>query len=192
MAKIGYIRVSTLEQHLDRQQIMMDACQVDRIYSDKQSGKDLNRPGFQALMAALQPGDELYVESFSRLSRSAMELLQTVRQLEDMQVSLHSQKEQIDTSTPTGKMMMTILAALAEFERDIDLERQSEGIEAAKARGVYKGGTRKPDSPQLIQAIKSYKQGLITAREAVQLSGVSRATFFSRCKQYQTSQQSSQ
>lgn len=144
MAKLGYIRVSTIDQNLDRQEQLMNSIPVDRIFQDKASGKSLDRPRLDAMLEFVRPGDEIHVESFSRLSRSTKELLNTVENLTNKGVYLVSHKEQFDTSSPSGKLMLTVFAAISQFEREIILERQKEGIAIAKAKGVYRRKPRKP------------------------------------------------
>lgn len=183
MAVIGYIRVSTDQQHLERQEELMKKINPDRIFSDKQSGKNTDRPGFQEMMAYLRKGDELHVESFSRLSRTTTDLLATVEKLNEMGVILHSHKESMDTSTPTGKLMLTVMAGISQFEREIMLERQKEGIAEAKKRNAYKGGKRKEDSTELMDALTKWSKGDLPTKYAVKISGVSRRTFYYRAKE---------
>ena len=116
--KIGYIRVSTIDQNLARQEELMAKLGVEKIFADKMSSKNTKREQFQEMMKFVREGDTLYVESFSRLSRSTKDLLDTVQQLQDKKVTLISDKEKLDTSTPQGKFMMTVFAAMSELERE--------------------------------------------------------------------------
>ena len=146
--KIGYVRVSTVEQNEDRQYEALKRYDIEKYFQDKSSGKNTNRIQFQEMMNFVREGDTIYVEDFSRLARSTEDLLRIVRELEDRHIGLVSMKESIDTGTPTGKLMLTMLAAIAEFERTNMLERQREGIEIAKRKGIYKGRKKKdlPDN----------------------------------------------
>lgn len=182
MAKLGYIRVSTLEQNLDRQQELMKRLEVDKVFEDKASGKSMARPGLEELLKYARSGDEIYIESFSRLSRSTHELLKTVEDLTNRGIHLISQKENLDTTTPTGRLMLTLMAAIAQFEREITLERQREGIAMAKKKGVYKGRPETPDSPRLRAAMKGWASGALTPSEAIEMSGLKKAAFYKRCK----------
>ena len=142
MANIAYIRVSTVEQNEDRQLENLKQYQIDRIFSEKVSAKDTKRPQLQEMLRYVREGDIVYINDFSRLARSTMDLLSIVEQLQSMNVQLVSLKENIDTSTPTGKLMLQMIAAINEFERANLLERQREGIRCAKERGAYKGRKR--------------------------------------------------
>lgn len=184
MAKLGYVRISTTDQNMARQYELMNRIRVDRIFEDKASGKSLKRPGLEALLEYARSGDEIYVESFSRLSRSTHELIQTVENLTNNGIHLISQKENLDTTTPSGKLMLTMFAGISQFEREITLERQREGIEAAKKRGVYKGRPKTPESPKLMAAIKCWASGELKPAEAIELSGLKKAAFYKRCKEY--------
>ena len=184
MARIGYIRVSTVDQNLDRQIALMESLGIEKIFQDESSGKNMDRPGLSAMLAYIRPGDEIHVESFSRLSRSTAELLQTVNDLMDRGIHLISHKENLDTTTASGRLMLTVFAAIAQFEREITLERQKEGIAAAKARGDYKGRARKPDTPELKMAIKGWESGEISAADAIRISGLSKSAFYERTKGY--------
>ena len=146
--KIGYIRVSTQEQNTLRQEILMDQLGVDQVYIDKASGKNTSRPELQNLLEFVRKGDTVIVESISRFARNTRDLLNLVEQLTAKGVEFVSQKEAIDTTTPTGKFMLTIFGAVAELERTYLLQRQREGIAAAKVQGKYAG--RKPVALSLI------------------------------------------
>ena len=138
MARIKYIRVSTQEQNTARQET--DKEKFDRVYIEKASGKSAERPELKAMLDYVREGDTIYIHDFSRLARSTKDLLAIVEQLQAKNVHLVSNKENLDTSTPTGKLMLTMIAAINEFERENLLERQREGIAIAKAAGKFKGG----------------------------------------------------
>ena len=140
--RIGYLRVSTVEQNLDRQHEALKRYNIERWYEEKVSGKDTNIPKLQEMLQFAREGDTIYVHDFSRLARSTKDLLSIVEDLQKRGIELVSVKENIDTSTSSGKLMLTMIAAINEFERTNMLERQREGIALAKERGVYKG--RKP------------------------------------------------
>lgn len=182
--KVGYVRVSTAEQNPARQLELMKSLGVEKIYHEKISGKDTNRPQFNEMLSFLREGDSLYVESFSRLSRSTRDLLSTVATLTERGVVLVSDKEKFDTGTPQGKFVLTVFAALSEFERESILERQREGIEIAKAEGKYKGRKPIPTTENFFTVAKAWSDGTITLKDAIKESGVSESTFFRRCKQY--------
>ena len=156
---IAYIRVSTVEQNEARQREALDKYSIDRWFEDKASGKDINRPGLREMLDYIREGDTVYVEEFSRLGRSTEDLLHLVQQIEAKGAKLTSLKENFDTGSPTGKLQMTMMAAIAEFERAMILERQREGIELAKKRGVYKG--RKQVT---VPNIKEYYERYMTRR----------------------------
>lgn len=137
--KIGYIRVSTADQNLDRQRDALKKYDIDRWFEEKLSGKDTNRPALQEMLRFAREGDTIYVHDFSRLARSTKDLLDIVENLTEQKIAIVSIKENLDSSTPTGKLMLTMIGAIDEFERTIMLERQREGIEIAKRKGVYKG-----------------------------------------------------
>ena len=182
--KVGYIRVSTQEQNLDRQSdLIKNTYEVDRVFEEKVSGKNTkDRPEFNKMLEFVREGDTVYVESFSRLSRSTQDLLKTVQTLNEKGVGLVSDKEKLDTTTPHGKFMLTIFAALSEFERENTLERQREGIAAAKARGKVLGRKRLPVTDDFKEAVKLWSEGSLRLKEAIKRSGVSEATFFRYCK----------
>ena len=155
---------------------------VDKVYSEKMSGKDTQRPKFKEMLDFLREGDTLYVESFSRLSRSTRDLLDTVKILGDKGVCLVCDKEKIDTTTPQGRLVMTVFAAIYQFERENTLERQREGIEIAKRDGKYKG--RKPIevTDGFLKIAEKWEKGELRLKDAIAQSGMSSATFFRKCK----------
>ena len=139
---IAYIRVSTIEQNESRQVEAMKKYNIQKWYVEKASAKDTNRPKLREMLDFAREGDVIHVHDFSRLARSTKDLLEIVEMLAKKGISLQSNKEQIDTSNSTGKLMLTMIGAIAEFERNTLLERQREGIAVAKREGKYKG--RKP------------------------------------------------
>lgn len=139
MGKIGYIRVSTEHQETARQEALMKQYQVERVFAEKMSGKNANRPELKAMLEYVRDGDTLYIESISRLGRSTRDLLNIIDVLQKKGVTLVSSKENIDTNTPQGRFVLSIFAALSELEREQTLQRQREGIAIAKSQGKYKG-----------------------------------------------------
>ena len=137
--KVAYVRVSTEEQNEARQVEALKNHGIEKWFVEKLSGKDMERPQLQAMLDYVREGDTVYVHDFSRLARSTKDLLSIVEQLQDKKVEFFSDKEKIDTSTPAGKLMLTMIGAIAEFERQTLLDRQREGIAIAKAAGAYKG-----------------------------------------------------
>ena len=180
--KIGYIRVSTQEQNTIRQEVLMEALGVDEVYIDRMSGKDANRPELQKMMEYVRKGDTVIVESISRFARNTKDLLELVEQLTAKGVEFISQKEAIDTTTPTGKFMLTIFGAVAELEREYILQRQREGIAIAKTQGSYKG--RKPiQNPDFAQTLLQWRSGEIKAVEAMDRLNMSKTTFYRKVQE---------
>ena len=173
---IGYARVSTQEQNLDRQLDGLRARGCERIYQEKMTGTKAERPEFQKMLAALRPGDTLVTDSFSRLSRSTKDLLSLVDRLNAQGVNLISIKEQLDTTTATGKLMLTMLSALSQFERDIIAERTVDGLKAARARGRMGGRPKAGSEKAKEQAIALYKANTLTNKEIAETVKVSTAT----------------
>ena len=140
--KVAYIRVSTAEQNTARQEEALKEYGIEKYFIEKVSGKDMARPKLQEMLDFVRDGDICYCVDFSRLARSCQNLLSICDLLQSKGVHLVSLKENFDTSTPQGRLMLTIIAAINAFERENILERQREGIAIAKAEGKYKG--RKP------------------------------------------------
>ena len=136
--KYCYLRVSTIEQNLDRQYEAMKKYEIpeENYFVEKCSGKNADRAELQKLLSLVEEGDTIHIHDFSRLSRSTSDLLKIVEELNNRGVILISNKENLDTSTPTGKLMLTMIGAINEFERQNLLERQAEGIAIAKEKGL--------------------------------------------------------
>lgn len=175
--KIGYARVSTLDQNLERQLDLLRQYGVDHIFQEKMSGTKRDRPELNKMLSHVTAGDTIVVESLSRLGRSTKDLIELVELLGQKQVQLVSLKESIDTSTPTGKLLFTLMSAMAQFERDVIAERTQEGLKAARARG-RKGGRPRCDSRKLQQAVKLYDAGQHSVKEIEELTGIKKATLY--------------
>ena len=180
--KIGYIRVNTEEQNTARQEVLLQELGVDEVFIDKASGKNADRPELTRMMNYVRRGDTVIVESISRFARNTRDLLDLVEQLTAKQVEFVSRKEAIDTTTPTGKFMLTVFAAVAELEREYILQRQREGIAIAKQQGKYRG--RPPKAyPDFERIAARWQKGEITAVQAMKQLGMSKTRFYERVKQ---------
>lgn len=180
--KVAYIRVSTQEQNTARQDTMFEG--YDKIYTEKVSGKNADRPELKKMLDFVREGDSVTVESYSRLARNTKDLLNIVDELNSKGVAFISLHEQIDTSTPSGKFMMTVFAGLAQFEREQTLQRQAEGIAEARKKGVYKG--RKPiafDPEKMKVEVSAVRNGVQTHQMAMQHLGLKPNTYFRRVKE---------
>jgi len=178
---IGYARVSTVDQNEERQIVSFDNFnhKISKVYIDKCSGKDRNRPQLRAMLDYVREGDVVVVSDFSRLARSTRDMLQIVQELTDKGVNLISLKESIDTSTPQGRFMLTVFAALAELERETILQRQREGIALAKEQGKYRG--RKPISfneEHFRAECQKWRSGEQTAVETMKRLDMKRNRFY--------------
>ena len=141
--KLGYIRVSTADQSYQRQYDNLAQYQIDKFFEEKISGKDTKRPQLQNLIEWAREGDTVYIDDFSRLARNTRDLLEIVEALNNKQVQVISHKEQLDTATPQGKLMLSLIGSIAEFERTLTLQRIKEGVAIAKAAGKYRGRVAK-------------------------------------------------
>ena len=174
---VAYIRVSTVDQNAARQKEALEQYGIERWFEEKVSGKDMNRPQLQEMLRFVREGDTVYIHDFSRLARSTRDLLDIMEQLEEQKVSLISFKENLDTGTPTGKLMVTMIGAINEFERQTILDRQREGVAIAKREGHYKGGQPKKIDMKLFDDLKTrYSRREITKVEFAKKLGVSRPT----------------
>ncbi len=177
--KFGYARVSTDGQCLDRQidALKTKGVEEKNIFKEKYTGTKSNRPELEKLKIATREGDEIVIESLSRLGRSAKDLRTLIEEFDSKGIKIISLKESIDISTPTGKMLFTVLSAICEFERDLTVQRTKEGLEAARARGRSGGRPRK--DPKLIQkALKLYDAKTHSTKEIAEITGISVKTLF--------------
>jgi DNA invertase Pin-like site-specific DNA recombinase len=188
MANIySYVRVSDISQNTDRQLDAMMAFGIprERVFIDKLSGKDKKRPQLLALMKKVKAGDKVIVESISRFARNTRDLLDLTEQLTAKGVEFVSQKEHIDTTTPTGKFMLTIFGAVAELERGYILQRQAEGIASAKARGKHLGRPAKQVPTDFGTLIKAWERKQIPLSKVLEhCGGICEATFYRRLTEY--------
>jgi DNA invertase Pin-like site-specific DNA recombinase len=186
MATYGYCRVSSADQNENRQLDAMDALKIprDNIFINKQSGKNTARPGLQTLLATVKSGDTVIVESVSRFARNTKDLLDLIDKFTTKGVEFVSQKEHINTTTPTGKFMLTVFGAVAELERGYILQRQAEGIAAAKMRGVKFGHHIKKPPDNFIILVKQWERGKLHITEVLAQTGLKEATFYRRLREY--------
>lgn len=182
---VAYIRVSTIEQNEQRQLENLKKYDIEKYYIEKVSAKDLNRPELESMLNFVRDGDVVVINDFSRLARSTMDLLTLVEYFTVKNITLISDKEKIDTSSASGKLLLTMIAAINEFERENMLERQREGIAIAKLAGKYKG-RKKIDIPDGWDEIyNQWKTREITATKAMQILGLKRNTFYKLLKEYE-------
>jgi len=180
--RIGYVRVSTIEQKTERQETALQDLGVERLYIDKASGKTTDRPELKRMMDYVRDGDTVVVESISRFARSARDFLTLMERLSDKEVAFISKKEAIDTVTPAGRFMLTVFAAVAELEREYIRDRQREGIEIARGKGKYKG--RKPGVyPGFERFLALNRRGEITAASAMRKLGMSKTTWYRKARE---------
>lgn len=172
---LAYVRVSTLEQNEERQIEALKKFNIEKWFTEKVSGKNMDRPKLQEMLDFCREGDTIYIHDFSRLARSTKDLLDIVERLKEKGVHLVSNKENIDSSTPQGKLMLTMIAAIYEFERENMLERQREGIAIAKREGKFKG--RKPlELDDFDKYYELYVSRQITKSEMARKLNISRPT----------------
>lgn len=180
----GYARVSTNGQNLDRQIDALTAVgvEVENIYQEKMTGTKSNRPKLKALLATVEAGDTVYIESLNRLGRSSADLISLMQTFSDMGVTLISLKEQLDFGTAQGKFIANFLALIAEFERNCIVERVKEGVAAARARGRVGG---RPATPQKIidKALAMYDLHNLTVSQICRCCSISRPTLYKALRQ---------
>lgn len=185
MAVIAYIRVSAMDQSIERQEELLKDLKIDKFYIEKISGKNIkDRVELLKMMDYVREGDIVIVESISRFGRSLQDLLSLINTLNEKGVQFKSLKEgNIDTTTPTGKLVFSIFSSLAEFERETIRQRQAEGIAIAKAKGVYKGRKRKTfDTKELEELIKKWKEGEVSKKYIAKKLNISLSTLYRRMK----------
>lgn len=176
--KIAYVRVSTIEQDDTRQKEALKKYGIDKYFIEKISAKNAMRPELIAMLDYVREGDVVYVTDFSRIARSAKDLLEIVEKLKAEDVGLISLKENLDTNTSTGKLMLTVIGAIYEFERTNLLERQKEGIAIAKMRGRYKGRKKISFPLEWDSVYNDWNLRKITAKKAMQILDLKPNTFY--------------
>lgn len=178
----GYARVSTKEQNLGRQIKSLEAYGVDMIFEEKISGKNTNRPQFKLMMDQVKEGDTIIVSELTRISRSTKDLMNLLSDLEDKGVKFKSIKEAwIDTTTASGKLMLTIFSGMAQFERELLLERQAEGIAVAKEQGTS-FGVKLDDKADINTAIGLYQESKFSTTKICEMCHISRSTLYRRLR----------
>ncbi|MFS0671052.1 recombinase family protein [Peribacillus frigoritolerans] len=185
MALIGYARVSTVGQSLENQIELLQGYGCNKIFKEKQSGAKSNRKALHEALDYLREGDKLIVTKLDRLARSVKDLHNVASQLEDRGIGLVFLKEQIDFSTPSGKLMFTMLGAIGEFERDLINERTAEGRERAKKQGKHMGRPAQPRK-NLERALELYanrEENRISVIDIVKMTGVPRSTIYANVKE---------
>ena len=180
---IAYIRVSTEEQNYESQMEAMKDLEFAKVFTEKRSAKDTNRPELQNMLDYVREGDTVYIKDFSRLARSTKDLLNIIDILENKKVKLISIKEKLDTSTPAGKLMVTMLGAIYEFERANLLERQKDGIAVAKKEGKYKGRKKINKPANWHEVYSDWSCRKITAKKACELLNLKTNTFYNFVKE---------
>jgi DNA invertase Pin-like site-specific DNA recombinase len=186
--RFGYARVSSVGQNLDSQVDALQKAECEKIFSDKTTGSRMDRPGWDQLMEYVRPADTLVVTELSRMTRSLLNLLETVKLLEQRQVNLVSLRENIDTRTATGRCFLSMMGAIHQMERELRAERAAAGRASARARGKT-GGRPRTDVAKLENARVLYENSGKTANEVCKIVGVGRRIFFTYlAKQRETAQ----
>lgn len=184
--KVAYVRSSTQEQNNDYQILALKKFGIDKWFIEKKSGRNMKREELQNMLDFVREGDTVYIYDFSRLARSTKDLATIVDALSDKGVALVSTKEQLDTSTATGKLMLTMIGAINQFQVDIQREKQLEGIAVAKAEGKYKGrNMASVDAENWNSLLDSYKSREISKAKFAEALGVSRPTLDKLMKRYE-------
>lgn len=173
----GYARVSTEAQNLDRQLDALKKYGVDVIYNEKMTGTKRDRPELTKLLDRISEGDTVVIESLSRLGRSTKDLIELTELFKSKGVRLVSLKESIDTDSSTGKLLFTLMSAIAQFERDVIADRTREGLRSARARG-RKGGRPKTNSDDIKKAVKLYNTQQYSIKEIEEMTGVKKSTLY--------------
>ncbi len=175
--RIGYARVSSIGQNLDSQIDALQHAGCGKIFSEKMTASRMDRPAWNQFLEYVRPGDTLVVTELSRMTRSLLDLLETAKVLEQRQINLVSLRENIDTSTATGRCFLSMMGAIHQMERELRAERAAAGRSSAKARGRT-GGRPKTDPAKLENARILYENSDKTAAEVCEIAGVGRRTFF--------------
>lgn len=187
MSNLAYVRVSTIEQNTERQIIAIkNNAEIDKWFIEKASAKDKERKELKKLLDYIRENDTIYIHSLDRLARNTKDLLSIIETLNQKNVELYSIKDNFDFNSSSGKFMLTILGAVAEFERNILKERQAEGIAIAKKKGKFKGSKPiKINKKQFEELYGDWKKGYITQKDMYKRLNISRTTLYRRIKEYE-------
>lgn len=180
----GYARVSREKQILDRQIEILNKYGCDEIFQEKISRKKKDKPELQKLKEKVRAGDKIIIESLSRLGGSTKDLLELIEYFKSKQVTIISSKENIDTDNAAGQLLITVLSALCQFERDVIVERTLEGLAAARARG-RKGGRPQLDPKKVNEAIRLYESRKFSLKEIQNMTKISTQTLYRKMKKKQ-------
>jgi len=180
---IGYARVSTQDQHLELQTDALEKAGCEKIFTDIASGAKIERNGLEEALAYLRAGDILTVWKLDRLGRSLKHLIKVVNSLSEINIGFQSLQEKIDTTTSGGKLIFHIFASLAEFERDIIIERTNAGLKAAKVRGRIGGRPKAMDNKKISIAKSLVDDSNISIKNICETLNVSRATLYRYLKE---------
>lgn len=175
--RIAYARVSTDQQELHRQLDALEKVGYDRLIQEKYTGTKKDREGLQQLLDIVREGDAVIVESISRLGRKTLDILSTIEELTNKGIIFISLKENMDTTTPTGKAMLGMMAVIAQLERDLIVQRTKEGLDSAKKRGV-KLGRPKLDEQKVQDALKLYDEENHSIKEIIRITGISQGKLY--------------
>ena len=184
---IAYVRVSTVHQNEERQVKNLEKYGIDKWFIEKASAKTKDRPVLQQMIEFAREGDSVYVDDFSRASRSLQDLLEMVEIFNKNKVAFISVKENLDTSTPTGKLLLTMMGAINEFQRENLLERQREGIALAKENGKYKGRKEVPLPSNWNDIYPLYKNKVMPLNRTLEVLGLKKSTFYKFIEKYEKS-----
>jgi len=176
--KFGYARVSTSEQSLENQISNLKKSGCEKIFTDIVSGKRESKPGFSEMVSHLREGDVVVVTSIDRMGRSTRHLLRMLETWQNDGVNLQVLSMDLDTRTTSGKLMFTILAALAESERNLIVERTKKGLEGARSRGRFGGRPKKIEEKKLSRMKEIYDEKRMTIREICMLYNISKTTLY--------------
>ncbi len=184
--RFGYIRVSSKMQNLDRQEEAMKAAGIepDNIYREKESGRDMEREVLKELLGKVREGDSIVVVDITRLGRNTKDIVNLMDELDKKGIIIISLKEGVDTSTPMGKTIITVLGAFSQMERELIRQRQKEGIEIAKRQGRFTGRP-KSKIENFDKVYEQYMNNQISMEQATKLLECSRATFYRRVREYE-------
>jgi DNA invertase Pin-like site-specific DNA recombinase len=187
MAKVAYVRVSSVDQNVDRQLVELEKCGINKWFTEKVSGKDRNRTELKRMLDYVRDGDTVYIESISRLARNTLDFLTIVKELGERGIEIISLKENIDTSSPQGKFMLTIFGAMYELERESIKQRQAEGIAVAKEKGKVTFGRPKVEYGDFPLIYRKWRNGEVTAASAMRTLQMKANTFYRRVKEIEKS-----